>query len=266
MTSESLKTSAWGPSEHYACTWLPQERNIGKVFVCRIDLSANSVDRVIFVPVIHTDTESVERARTIVREVKPEVVAVELDRYRYEQLMNPEMYQEEVQTPRTADAAEGLMLQIAMLEKMLGEMTGSAAGDEMVAAIEEGRAIGAKIALVDRPIQETLQAIQRVPLDEMYRLTEMIPGATEEIQNEGSQDFLSLLKKEGTIESMMEQFSTEFPGLFDALITQRDQYVANALQAILNDVEGKIVAVLGAGHIVGVSSTLAKKLRNSAGS
>ncbi|MHA2081127.1 MAG: hypothetical protein ACW99H_08290 [Candidatus Thorarchaeota archaeon] len=42
---------------------------------------------------------------------------------------------------------------------------------------------------------------------------------------------------------------------------QRDQYVAKALHYILNDVEGKIVAVLGAGHIQGVKAALEKLLQ-----
>ncbi|TET08166.1 MAG: TraB family protein, partial [Candidatus Thorarchaeota archaeon] len=56
---------------------------------------------------------------------------------------------------------------------------------------------------------------------------------------------------------------TEFPKLAEVLIEQRDQYVAKALQFILNDVEGKIVVVLGAGHIQGVKSALNQLLQES---
>ena len=47
-----------------------------------------SLERVVFVSVIHTDADSVKHARKTVREVKPDVVAVELDRERYEQLIS----------------------------------------------------------------------------------------------------------------------------------------------------------------------------------
>jgi len=126
----------------------------------------------------------------------------------------------------------------------------------MLAAIEEGRAIGAKIALVDRPMITTVQAMMQVPVDEMYRLTGMLPDATKDIEEGGASDLLAMLKEDGAVDDLMEQFRSEFPGLANVLIEQRDQYVAKALYFILNDVEGRIVAVLGAGHIQGVKTAL----------
>lgn len=217
-------------------------------------------ERIVFVSVIHTDVESVEEAGRVVRETKPDVVAVELDHDRYHQLMNPP---EEGDTgpPGSGDMAQDLMQQLAVLEKSLGDITGSGVGDEMLAAIEEGRAIGAKIALVDRPMIATVQAMAQVPVDEIYRLTGMLPDATKDIQNGGASDLLSMLKEDGAVDDLMEQFRSEFPGLANVLIEQRDQYVAKALHFILNDVEGKIVAVLGAGHIQGVKAALEQLLQ-----
>ncbi|MHA2395623.1 MAG: TraB/GumN family protein [Candidatus Thorarchaeota archaeon] len=204
---------------------------------------------------IHTDVESVEEARRVVRETKPEVVAVELDHDRYHQLINPPE-EGEIVAPGEGDMAQDLMLQLAILEKSLGDITGSDVGDEMLAAIEEGRAIGAKIALVDRPMIATVQAMMQVPVDEMYRLTGMLPDATKDIEEGGASDLLAMLKEDGAVDDLMEQFRSEFPGLANVLIEQRDQYVAKALHFILDDVEGRIVAVLGAGHIQGVKKAL----------
>ncbi|MHA2351787.1 MAG: TraB/GumN family protein [Candidatus Thorarchaeota archaeon] len=212
-------------------------------------------ERIVFVSVIHTDVESVEEARRVVRETKPEVVAVELDHDRYHQLMNPPE-EGEIVAPGAEDMAQDLMLQLAILEKSLGDITGSDVGDEMLAAIEEGRAIGAKIALVDRPMIATVQAMTQVPVDEMYRLTGMLPDATKDIEEGGASDLLAMLKEDGAVDDLMEQFRSEFPGLANVLIEQRDQYVAKALHFILDDVEGRIVAVLGAGHIQGVKKAL----------
>ncbi len=212
-------------------------------------------ERIIFVSVIHTDIESVKEARRIVREMKPEVVAVELDHERYHQLMNPPS-ETETSTTSTGDMAHDLMQQLALLEKSLGDITGSDVGDEMLAAIEEGRAIGAKIALVDRPMIATVQAMMKVSIDEIYKLTSMLPDATKDIENGGAGDLLAMLKEDGAVEDLMEQFQTEFPGLASVLIEQRDQYVAKALHFILNDSKGSIVAVLGAGHIQGVRAAL----------
>lgn len=211
-----------------------------------------------FVSVIHTDLESVEEARRIVRETKPDVVAVELDHDRYQLLSNPP---EEEPVPLAGDAAHDLVQQLAMLEKSLGEITGSDVGDEMLAAIEEGRAVDAKIALVDRPMTETIRAMMQVPMDELYRLTGLLPDATRDIEEGGAGDLLAMLKEDGAVDDLMVQFKTEFPGLADVLIGQRDKYVAKALKFLLNDVKGKIVVVLGAGHIAGVKAALTQILQ-----
>ncbi|MHA2264333.1 MAG: TraB/GumN family protein [Candidatus Thorarchaeota archaeon] len=231
-----------------------------------IHMETTELDRVVFVPVIHADADSVERARRVVVEIEPDVVAVELDRERYEQLQSPEMMSKMPSPPESGNMVEHLMFQIAQLERNLGQKTGALAGEEMLAAIEEGRKIGSKIALVDRPIQATMQAIMKVPLDEVYRLTDMIPDAAQDIEKDASVDLLEKLKEEGTVDEIVDVFRTEFPGLYEALISQRDRYVANALRTILDDVEGKIVAVLGVGHIEGVSKELTHLLREEAGS
>jgi len=214
------------------------------------------IDRIVFVSVIHTDMESVEHARHIVRSTRPEVVAVELDHDRYQQLVNPPDIQTGNLPHTTGNSAQDLMQQLAVLEKSLGEMTGSNIGDEMLAAIEEGRAVGAKIALVDRPMQATIQAMMKVPLSELYGLTNILPDATKDIEGGGASHMLDMLKEEGAVEDIMKQFQTEFPGLARVLIEERDLYVAKALRFILNDVKGNIVVVLGAGHIQGVKAAL----------
>ncbi|MFW9803720.1 MAG: TraB/GumN family protein [Candidatus Thorarchaeota archaeon] len=227
---------------------------------------SNEVDRVVFVAVIHTDKESVERARETVKDVQPDVVAVELDHQRYQQLMDPDKTMTNWEPTSSGNAAQDLIQHMATLEKSLGEMTGSNVGEEMLVAIEEGRRIGAKIALVDRPIHVTMQAIARVPLDEIYRLMGVVPDAQKDFQEGDATDILGMLKEEGAIENLMKDFNSEYPNLADALIHQRDFYVANALRSIMKDVEGRIVAVLGAGHIEGVRKALLELLETEAAS
>ena len=225
-----------------------------------------SLERVVFVSVIHTETDSVDYARKIVRKVKPDVVAVELDRERYEQLISSQSSTEIPEMPITGDVVHNLLNQIAMLENSLSGITGTGVGEEMLTAIKEGRKIGAKIALVDRPISATVHALRQVPLDEIYRLTSLVPDATAEIEGGSAQDLMSFLKEDGSVDALMEQFKDEFPLLHEALIHQRDLYIAKALLSILNDVEGNIVVVLGAGHTEGVRKTLGQLLETEAGS
>ncbi|MCF2136000.1 MAG: TraB domain-containing protein [Candidatus Thorarchaeota archaeon] len=223
-------------------------------------------DRVIFVPVIHTDAESVQRVRNTIREHRPDVVAVELDRQRYELMLNPPEEQASVEAIPTGDMVQNLMQQFALLEKNLGDMVGSDAGAEMMAAIEEGKAIGAKTALIDRPIQVTMQALMQVPLDELYRMAGMIPELTDDEEGEDATEIMESLKEEEGVSEIMSQFRKEFPNISRALIDERDEYIARALKTILGDVDGKIVAVLGAGHIEGVKKRLRTLLQQESAS
>jgi pheromone shutdown protein TraB len=102
----------------------------------------------------------------------------------------------------------------------------------------------------------------KVPMDELYRLTGLLPDVSKDIEEGGAIDILSMLKEDGAVDDLMEQFKSEFPYLANVLIEQRDQYVAEALQFLLGDVEGKIVVVLGAGHIQGVKTALDQLLQN----
>lgn len=222
------------------------------------------IERVVFVPVIHTDPESVETARRTVLEVKPDVVAVELDHLRYHQLTNPEQYQRDDQDMTSGHSVNDLMNQIALLEKNLGQETGAKVGTEMMAAIDAGRSINAKIALIDRPMDKTVQALAQVPLDEIYRLTNLIPSVSEGINGGEAGSFMEFLKEDGAVEDLLENFKKEFPVLAMVLIEQRDAYIAQAIKSILKDVDGKIVAVLGAGHIEGVTKQLENLLRDDA--
>lgn len=227
---------------------------------------SEDVERIVFVPVIHTDLDSVNNVRDIIERTKPDVVAVELDRTRYHQLINPPSGNLSSLDHVSGDSVSDLMNQIALLEQNLGQLTGSMVGDEMLAAIETGRKVEAKIALVDRPIESTAQALMQVPLSEIYKLTAMIPEATAEVEEDGPEDLMSLLRDGDNVEDLIASFRKEFPMLANVLIDQRDQYIARAIISILSDIEGKIVVVLGAGHLDGVKRSLTGLLERKSAS
>ena len=98
--------------------------------------------------------------------------------------------------------------------------------------------------------------MMRIPLDEIYKFTSSIQESSDEFGENDAEELMSMLKEDGAVEDLMENFRTEFPSLAHVLIDERDEYIAKALKSIMGDVEGKIVAVLGAGHIDGVKVIL----------
>jgi pheromone shutdown-related protein TraB len=68
---------------------------------------------------------------------------------------------------------------------------------------------------------------------------------------------LQELMKQDVISQMMEEFSAIAPSAAEVLIHERDQYIA---QKILDESKkGKVLAVVGAGHLKGIEQQLQKK-------
>lgn len=221
--------------------------------------SANIVkvnDRLFIIPVIHTDPESTNNVEKTILKLKPQVVAVELCRERYEELVKAKENGFPVQKVDGRDDLPSQMFaQIASLESFLGAAMGSPPGDEMLIAIDAARKVGATIALVDRSIQAITQAFSQIP---MYELQELISLFPQELDSQESEDGIELselvkdLRDPEKVKDLLNEFKEKFPHVFDALVTQRDEHVAKNLHKIMEDFDGLIVVVLGSGHVSGV--------------
>src|SRR5712691_108428 len=115
--------------------------------------------RLVLVGTIHVDPASAIFVRETVRNVRPEVVALELDAERLRALQNHS-------TTRPTLSSGGSFLAMALLEKFAGQLTGSTPGLEMLEAVTAAEAVGARVELIDRPIGVTIAGIRRLPLKE----------------------------------------------------------------------------------------------------
>jgi pheromone shutdown-related protein TraB len=145
---------------------------------------------------------------------------------------------------------------LSSIQRRLGEEYGVAPGSEMIAAMEEAKKHNIKVALVDRDITVTLKrAWRKMGAREKFRviwefLKAMIGYDEEELEELD----LKELMKQDVISQMMEEFSKIAPSAATVLISERDQYIA---QKIFDESKkGKIVAVVGAGHIAGIKKHL----------
>jgi len=123
-------------------------------------------ERLVIVGTVHVDPSSVREARNTIREVNPSVVALELDQGRLNALV-----QQESGTARPGKSWSGLsVLLLGLLERVAGQLTGSMPGKEMLGAAEEAGRIGARIALVDMPIEQTVGLLRKIPVGEKVKL------------------------------------------------------------------------------------------------
>ena len=217
------------------------------------------VGDVLLVGTAHVSPESVKEVKEAIESYKPDVVAVELCKSRYKVLTEKERWDE---TPITSFLQGGkaylLLAQtfLASIQRKIGKELGSEPGAEMVAAITEAKNKGIEVALVDRDISVTLKrAWRKMGFREKMRLAlEFIKAM---VGYDEDEDFdINELMEQDVISAMMEEFGKIAPSATDVLINERDKYIA---KRILDEKKkGKVLAVVGAGHIQGIESYLEK--------
>jgi pheromone shutdown-related protein TraB len=210
----------------------------------------------------HVSEESADRVRGEIEDRRPDVVAVELDEDRYRQLKG--------ETPddiEPSDLLRGNIVfqflaywMLSYVQARLGERFDIEPGADMRAGIETAEARGIDVALVDRDIQTTIRRFwARLSVFEKLRLFwELllglvgIGGSGEELTEEDLEELTDV----DVVSAMMEEFRAFSPGGAEALIDERDAFIAHRLLALAG--EGRdVVAVVGAGHVKGIEGYLA---------
>ena len=195
---------------------------------------------------IHVDPQSAAAVRDTILDVRPEVVALEIDEARLYALQNPRL-------SRAGKSPGVSFLAMVLLEKFAGQLTGSAPGTEMLVATESARRVGARVELVDVPIHTTIAGLRSLPLKERVRL--LIDSISSLVLLPlGRPDFAGLT--EG-IEEQLLLFRGRYPGLSRLLLDLREDYMANRIATILNSTTGHVVAVVGFGPLAALSRRLA---------
>ena len=204
----------------------------------------------------HIATASVEAVRQQIAEYQPEIVAVELCKSRYDALVSDRRLDKEGLLKVIKEGKAPMVLMQSMLsaeQRKLGINEGQQPGAELLAAVEAANEVGCEVELVDRDIQITLRrAWKRMRLREKWRLmTSLLEDDDEEDEE---LDVNELLQDSDLLSTMMEELKGFSPGAGEVLIDERDAFIASKLRRLGH--ERRVLAVLGAGHLRGVSEQL----------
>jgi pheromone shutdown-related protein TraB len=206
----------------------------------------------------HVSQKSVDEVEAAIGEFNPEVVAIELDPARFAAL------KKQGRDPTVNDVLEvknfnSLLVQwlLAYLQRKIGVDVGVEPGAEMKAAIASAESRGIAIALVDRDIRLTLLRFWRsLGIIEKIKMFYVLIMSIAEVDN-GQEIDIESLKEQNVIDAVMEEFRKFSPNGARALIDERDAFIAHQLILLkAQRPEGKILAVLGAGHMQGVKNFL----------
>jgi pheromone shutdown protein TraB len=189
----------------------------------------------------------------LIRQERPEIVAVELCPYRYAILTGGKI-------PKTArlNPLELLMsLALGFVQQRFARNTETGVGREMMVAVEEARRIGARVMLIDRDIQETIKRLNRA-LSVVERLRMFLHLVAASIFSGRRVDF-SRLTDEDVVRQLVSEFRRLSPSAHRVLVEERDRYMAERLIPLL--LRGcRTVCVVGAGHLLGIERLLKEAL------
>jgi pheromone shutdown protein TraB len=185
-------------------------------------------------------SRNVER---LITDRMPSVVCVELDKFRYQALINKQ---------RNENGPMVYQLLSRFQKKMAGKY-GVDVGEEMLGAIKTANRIGAKLAFID--VDATFVFDRFWSSMSFSEKIKLIVGAFGGIFVRKKQVERELKKFRENSDAYMDTFSKEFPTIKEELIDKRDEHMAKAIRKI-NKEYINIVAIIGDGHIMGIQKAL----------
>ncbi len=212
---------------------------------------------VIIVGTAHVSEKSVQEVKRAIEEAKPDIVAVELCPARYRALTG----QEEEQEIKISELLSGgkiyyILVQwfLAYIQKRIGKEMGVKPGSEMLAAIDAAQKEGARVALVDRDVGITIQRFWSAMgfIDKTKLIVALIPAAFGWGEEELDIDAIT---QDDIVSQMISEFRKVSPSAANVLVDERDAYIAQNLVNLSK--QGRVLAVVGAGHKEGILRYLA---------
>ena len=210
----------------------------------------------------HVSQLSVQMVEEHIQSGGYDCVAVELCSPRLENLTNQTWWKNlDIYQVFRKKKAGLLLINLALTayQKRLAERIGVEAGQEMIRAVELAKANNVRLEVIDRNISTTLhRLVTEVSFWQKFKiLGGLIAGVFvgEEISEEQIED----LKQGDLLHSVVSEFGEELPEIKRVLIDERDQYMVGRLAQIADENEApqKILALVGAGHLIGMLPTMA---------
>ena len=202
----------------------------------------------------HVSSESVELVRNQIEEWGPDLVAVELCPSRMAALTEPESLDSEDLLKIIKEGRSAMILlqsALAAQQRRMGISSGEKPGAELLAAVNAAEESDIPVEMIDRDVVITLRrAWRKMGMIEKWRILNAL--LWEEDDEEVSID--EVLGDSDLLSSMMEEAREVAPRAGEVLIDERDAFLAGRIQQIRG--KGKVLAVIGAGHLSGVVQNL----------
>ncbi len=211
----------------------------------------------------HVSRASAEAVKELVQSEEFDVVCIELCQSRYNSIMRPSLLAEMdlFDVIRQGKASMVIAsLALGAYQQRIAEQLGIEPGVEMKTAIIEAKMLNIPIVLIDREVGTTLKRVyHNVPF---WKRIYLVAGLLTSVlsREKVTEEEIEKLKSGDILETTFTQFSEEAEDLFKPLIDERDKYMAAKLFKTTEENKAKnILAVVGAGHVKGMSQYLKNK-------
>ena len=220
---------------------------------------------------LHIAKTSTDMVREVIREIKPNYVVLELCDARLDNLIEQEpinitllqVIRESVSSKSFKTLGMGLLI---WMQVKAANIMGNKLGGELAMGAKEGAAQKSILVLGDRQYSVTIQRIfDKLSVWDKVRMAFILVWEVFTMSIFKLKDYISKTENdENFIEGEILKFKKYLPAFADIIINERDEYIAQTICEIArvgfnrnSDITsdgskiGKVVVVVGAGHLKG---------------
>lgn len=185
----------------------------------------------------HVSRESFDVIDEAFKEMDPDVVALELDPVRLEAMLKQ---------GRTDSQGPMFMKILQKFQAYIGKKTGVMPGTEMLYAYEKAMYEGKDVILVDQDIRITVQNLMQTRRKERVKA---VLGLAAGFIVPGDSFDISKIPEDKEITYMLQKFREKFPGIYQAVVADRNLHMTRALEDYREEYPDHDIAVfVGAAH------------------
>jgi pheromone shutdown-related protein TraB len=201
----------------------------------------------------HISKDSINEIKKAFTEIKPDILAVELDRNRAEGLMS----NKKGGRVRLADikriGVKGFVFAMlgGWVSKKLGKIVGVMPGSEMKAAMKLAKESSLNIEFIDQHIEITLKRFSKTLTwkEKWHFVADIFNGLILRKKDPLLNFDLSKVPEKKIIRILISRLKERYPNIHKVLIEERNYFMARKIKNLMASSDNKkILAVVGAGH------------------
>jgi len=215
--------------------------------------------KILLIGTAHISQSSVDEVNTVINQVNPDTVCIELCSSRYQAMLAKDQWKNMDIFKVIREGKSFLLfanLIMTAFQKRLGSRLGVKPGSEMFEAANVAEKLNSELVLADRDVKITLQRTWRGMRfwGKMKVLGQLLASLF--IREEISKEEIEKLKESDALSEAMKMLAEQSPEMKRILIDERDQYMAEKIRQSMGKL---VVAVVGAGHVKGLTAELENK-------